>query len=165
MAIRPGPGQTLTSQVLLWGDFMAAVGRLRPARLFTHDPAVPVPAAGARRLPVVGPVSGSDEYQGLWCYLGTRDARITRAAPDSPVFDPAIGMCALADPEAGTAWIHQDGTLTLAGDRQFAATLTGLAREWNASGRPAVSHWHAGWHHDESGATGLMLPCRWHAAQ
>jgi protein-L-isoaspartate(D-aspartate) O-methyltransferase len=165
MAIRRRPDTALASRILLWGDFMAAAGRLRPAGMFTLDPAVPVSATGARRLPAAGPVLSPDGYQALWCYLGTRDARITRAAPDSPVFDPATGMCALSDPDGGTAWIHQDGTLTLAGDHRLADTLTSLSREWDASGRPAVSHWHADWRRPETDADGLIVPCRWHAGQ
>ncbi|MGH3828128.1 MAG: hypothetical protein ACRDQX_13310 [Pseudonocardiaceae bacterium] len=57
---------------------MPAAGSLRLPELFHHDPARDVPTTDA---PHAGPVLDHTQYHDLWCYLGTRDPRITRAYP------------------------------------------------------------------------------------
>ncbi len=160
IAIRHGPGRRLAGHALMWADFMHATGHLRPDGLY-RDPAAYIPAAGARRIPGTGPVLSLDDYHNLWHYLGIRDHRITRAYPDPDVFDPAAGTCALTDPQAGTAWLHRDRSLTLAGAPELADHLTTLAAQWDTSGRPAVSQWLSSWHHADTGGAGLLLPARW----
>jgi protein-L-isoaspartate(D-aspartate) O-methyltransferase len=161
LAIRREAGGRLAGRALLWGDFMPAVGGLRPAGLFRHDPAAEIPAADAVRIRDAAPVLDQATYQDLWCYLGTRDERVTRAYPDADVFDLAAGACALVDPEAGTAWIHRDGTLTLAGNPRLADHLASLAAQWDTGGRPAVSDWAVDWQDDDASGSGLLLPGRW----
>jgi protein-L-isoaspartate(D-aspartate) O-methyltransferase len=162
MAIDCQPGRQPAGRMLTWGDFMTAAGGLRPAGLFAHDPAVAVPASGACRIPGAAPALSGDGYHDLWCSLGTRDARTTRAYPDPDVFDLAAGTCAITDPEAGTAWIHRDGSLTLAGDRELADHLAGLVGQWDSEGRPSVGQWRARWRHAGTASGGLLLPGHWH---
>jgi protein-L-isoaspartate(D-aspartate) O-methyltransferase len=154
----------LAGRVLLWGDFMPAAGNLRPAGLFAHDPTVDIPAADAHRITDAAPVLDQNGYQDLWCYLGAVDERITRAYPDTDAFDLAAGVCALVDPAAGTAWVHRDGTLTLAGEHQLADHLTRLVGQWDTDGRPAASDWLVDWRHAATGGAGLLRPHRWRRA-
>lgn len=164
LAVHRTADDQLLGRVLLWGDFMPAAGHLRPASLFHHDPTVDIPATDVRHIPDAGPVLDQAAYQDLWCYLGAHDTRITRAYPDTNVFDLAAGVCALVDPETGTTWIHRDGTLTLAGDRQLADHLTRLIDQWHADGRPASTEWRVDWCHTDTGAAGLLLPHHWRLA-
>jgi protein-L-isoaspartate(D-aspartate) O-methyltransferase len=152
------PGE-LSGRALLWGDFMSAAGPLRPASLFAHDPAEDIPAANARTIPGTGPALTLSQYHDLWCYLGTRDRRITRAYPDADVFDLTLGACALVDPTVGTAWIHRDGSLTITGEHKLGDHLATLTQQWNDGGRPAAAGWQVGWR--QASAAGLLLPCHW----
>lgn len=150
----------LGGRALLWGDFMPAAGHLRPPELFHHDPAHDIPTTDARHVCDIGPALDPTQYHDLWCYLGARDPRITRAYPDTDVFDLALGACALVDPGAGTAWIHTNGTMTIAGRPEIGDHLCALVKQWDAAARPSVSEWTIHWHHHTTGATGLLTP-RW----
>ncbi len=154
---------TLGGRALLWGDFMPAAGHLRPTELFHHDPTHDIPTTDARHVPDTGPALDPTQYHDLWCHLGARDPRITRAYPDTDAFDLALGVCALVDPDAGTAWIHTDGTMTIAGCPEIGDHLSALVQQWDAAARPSVSEWTIDWHHT-TGATGLLTPCWCHTA-
>lgn len=149
----------LEGRALLWSDFMPAAGPLRPAGLFHHDPAREVPTTHARQVPHAGPVLDHTQYHNLWCYLGTADPRITRAYPDTDAFDLTLGACALVDPDAGTAWIHTDGTLTTTGNPEIGEALAALVQRWDTTGRPRVCDWTMQWR--DTGTAGLLLPQRW----
>lgn len=157
---------TLTGRALLWSDFIPAVGPLRPTELFHHDPAHDISTADARHVSHAGPVLDQTRYHDLWCYLGTRDPRITRAHPDTDAFDLALGVCALVDPGAGTAWIHTDGTMTTTGNPQIGDHLATLVEHWDTAGRPSVSDWTMEWRGtgSDAGPAGLLLPHRWRSA-
>ncbi|MBV9011511.1 MAG: hypothetical protein JO272_05575 [Pseudonocardiales bacterium] len=149
----------LEGRALLWGDFMPAAGPLRPAGLFHHDPARDIPTTDARHVPDAGPVLDHSQYHDLWCYLGTRDTRITRAYPDTDAFDLTLGACALLDPDAGTAWIHTDGTMTTTGNPEIGDQLATLVQRWDITGRPRVGDWTMQWR--DPNPAGLLLPHRW----
>jgi hypothetical protein len=68
------------------------------------------------------------------------------------------------DPGSGTAWVHCDGTMTLAGDHQLADHLAELAGRWDAAGRPAAGDWLVDWRHADTGGAGLLLPYQWRQA-
>ncbi|MBV9162245.1 MAG: hypothetical protein JO281_11980 [Pseudonocardiales bacterium] len=154
---------TLTGRALLWSDFIPAAGPLRPTELFHHDPAHDIPTSNARHVPHAGPVLDQTQYHDLWCYLGTRDSRVTRAYPDTDAFDLALGVCALVDLDAGTAWIHTDGTMTTTGNPEIGDQLATLVQQWDTTGRPSVSGWIMDWRGTDSDAdpAGLLLPHRW----
>ncbi|MGH3830344.1 MAG: protein-L-isoaspartate O-methyltransferase family protein [Pseudonocardiaceae bacterium] len=156
---------TLEGQALLWSDFMPAAGPLRPAELFHHDPVRDVPTTDARHVPHAGPVLDQTQYHDLWCYLGTRDPRITRAYPDVDAFNLDLGACALLDPDAGPAWVHTDGSMTTTGDPEIGNQLAALVQEWDATGRPSVGDWTMDWRgtHRDADLAGLLLPDRWRA--
>ncbi len=153
----------LEGRALLWGDFMSAAGQLRPATLFHHDPAHDISTTDARHVPDVGGVLDQTQYHDLWCYLGTRDPRITRAYPDTNAFDLTLGVCALVDPDAGTAWIHTDGTMTLTGNPEIGDQLAALVQQWDAAARPSVCDWSIDWRGTgrDADPTGLLRPHRW----
>ncbi len=153
-------GSALEGRALLWADFMPAAGPLRPADLFHHDPAHDIPTTDARHVPYAGPVLDQTQYQSLWCHLGIRDPRITRAYPQTDVFDLALGVCALVDSGSGTAWIHTDGTMTITGNTDIGDQLATLIQEWDATGRPGITDWIIDWR-DPDGDAGLLLPHRW----
>jgi protein-L-isoaspartate(D-aspartate) O-methyltransferase len=109
------------------------VGRLhahrrQPAahRAVRARPAKVIPIANARHIPEAGPALDLSQYHDLWLYLGARDPRVTRACPETTVFDLALGVCALVDPTAGTAWIHRDGAITVAGTPEIGDQLAAL---------------------------------------
>lgn len=149
----------LKGQALLWGDFMPAAGPLRPAELFHHDPAHDIPTTGVQHVPGIGPILDHTHYQDLWCYLGTRDGRITRAYPDSEVFDLTLGLCALVEPGTGAAWIHTDGSMTTTGDPTIGNHLADLIQHWDTANRPRVTDWTIDWRATHS--TELLLPHHW----
>ncbi len=151
----------LEGRTLLWGDFMSAVGHLRPVKLFHHDPAHDIPTSQARRIPDAGGVLDQAQYHDLWCYLGARDLRITRAYPDTDVFDLTLGVCALVEPGVGTAWIHTDGTMTITGNPEIGDQLATLVQQWDTDSRPRVCDWSIDWHGAGSGPVGLLRPHRW----
>lgn len=149
----------LEGRALLWGDFMPAIGPLRPTELFHHDPAHDISTTDARYVPDAGPVLGQTQYQSLWYYLGTRDPRITRAYPETDAFALSLGVCALVDPENGTAWIHTDGTMTSTGNPDVGDHLAALVQQWDATGRPGIADWTIDWRCPDDAA--LLLPHRW----
>ncbi|MGH3697047.1 MAG: protein-L-isoaspartate O-methyltransferase family protein [Pseudonocardiaceae bacterium] len=162
-AYRRPDTNALEGRVLLWGDFMSAVGQLRPAELFHHDPARDIFTTEVRQVPEVGVILDQTQYHDLWCYLGTCDDRITRAYPDTNAFDLALGACALVEPEAGTAWIHTDGTMTITGNPEVGDQLADLVQQWDTAGRPRVCDWSIDWRGTRGDAdpTGLLRPHRW----
>jgi hypothetical protein len=107
----------------------------------------------------VAPVLDQAQYHDLWCYLGTCDPRITRAYPDTDAFDLSLGACALLDLDAGTAWIHTDGTLTTTGNPEIGDRLAALVQQWDNAGRPSVGDWTMQWR--DTHPAGLLLPHRW----
>jgi protein-L-isoaspartate(D-aspartate) O-methyltransferase len=139
LAITTGGG-TLCGHALFSCDFMTAAGPLYqwPAGR-TQVPAQPVPANALTVAPAIGPELSPDQYQDLWFYLGARDLRITRAA--SVGINPALGLCALHDPDAGTAWIQRDGTAYATGDRSVMQSLARYVTDWDRCARPALSRW------------------------
>lgn len=154
---------TLEGRALLWADFMPATGPLRPTELFHHDPAHDIPTTDARHVPNAGPALDHTQYQNLWYHLGTRDPRITRAYPHTDAFDLALGVCALVDPDTGTAWIHTDGTMTTTGNPDVGDHLATLIQQWDTTGRPCIADWTMDWRSTDSDAdmAGLLLPHRW----
>lgn len=153
----------LTGQVQTWGDFMPAAGPLRPASLFHHDPADDIPATDAQRISDAGPLLDLAAYQDLWCYLGAADPRTTRAYPNVGVFDLSQGVCALVDPNGGAAWVHQDGTMTVAGNHELSDQLRDHVHRWDALGRPAVADWIVAFQPTEYPPIDLLLPGHWRA--
>lgn len=151
----------ITARVLMWGDFMPAAGPLRPAELFPHNPADDIPTTGARTILDVGPPVTLDEYHDLWCFLGAHDPRISRAYPDLDLFDLGMGTCALVDPVFGTAWIHQNGTVTAVGNGDVEGHLVRLIHRWLRSGRPDAQKWHVRWLSTIVTGYALMLPRVW----
>jgi hypothetical protein len=79
---------------------MRAAGHLRPAALFSHDPADDVPAEHVRQ--DCGTRLTGAEYNDLWFHLGTQDKRTTRAYLTGDRLDPRRGPCALVDPVDGS---------------------------------------------------------------
>jgi protein-L-isoaspartate(D-aspartate) O-methyltransferase len=155
------PAGPLTGQVRTWGDFMPAAGSLRPASLFHHDPADDIPATDAQRISDAGPLLDQASYHDLWCYLGAVDTRATRAYPNVGAFDLSQGVCALVDPNGGTAWVHQDGTMTVAGNHELGEQLPAHVRSWERLGRPAVDDWVIDFLPLEHPPGDLLLPRHW----
>lgn len=143
------------------GDFMPAAGSLRPASLFHHDPADDIPATDAQRIPDAGPLLDQTSYHDLWCYLGAVDTRTTRAYPNVGVFDLSQGVCALVDLNGGAAWVHQDGTMTVAGNLELGEQLRAHVHSWEAVGRPALADWTIDFRPTEHLSIGLLLPHQW----
>jgi protein-L-isoaspartate(D-aspartate) O-methyltransferase len=136
-AWREGP--TVRGRMVLWADFMEAAGPLgqqQPAVLHT----LPADAefTSYRR---VGPVLDWEGYAALWCSLTARDRRITRAATLVEGIDPMNGMCALHDPDRGTAWIQMDGSVHVAGEPELLEETARLLREWETLGQPPIQSW------------------------
>lgn len=162
LAVHDGAGG-LIAETVLWGDFMPAIGHLRPESLFDHDPAADVPSSRLRpgtELVLDTPL-GLAEYHDLWFCLGTQDQRITRAYLDSDAVDPARGTCALVDRDDGAVWVHQDGGTTLAGHPRLLAHVATLVHHWQDGGRPTVADWTAELRHVDSGGDGLLRPGGW----
>lgn len=111
----------------------------------------------------VGGIFDQIQYHDLWCYLGTCDPRITRAYPDTNAFDLALGVCALVEPDVGTAWVHTDGTMTVAGNPVIGDQLAALVQQWDTAGRPRVCDWSFYWRgtHGDADSMGLLRPHRW----
>lgn len=152
----------LVARVVLWGDFMPAAGRLRPAMLFHHDPADDLPTERLHPVHGTGTCLTTNEYHDLWLYLGTEDKRITRAYLASAELDPHRGACAVVDPTDGAAWIHHDGGITLAGADHLRDRLVMLFECWENLGRPAATAWTIDLRRAVTGAGELLLPHQWH---
>ena len=163
VAERHGPDD-ITAQVLMWGDFMPASGPLRPTELFAHDPAEEIPASGARTILDASQALTLDGYHDLWCYLGVQDRRATRAYPDREIFDLATGTCALVDPTIGTAWIHQNGTITAVGGVDPGAYLATLVELWGIDDQPKAADWLVTLAPINAGPGDLLIPRDWHLA-
>lgn len=143
-------------------DFMTAAGPLYhwPAGR-TRTPDGPVPAADLRRVRGAGPELDYGRYQDLWFYLATRDPRITRAWTGNASFDPVLGQCGLHEPGTGTAWIHMDGTASLAGPPHLLNQLTEMIDNWDNLRRPALSQWHCDLFPTGPKNAPLYAPGRW----
>jgi protein-L-isoaspartate(D-aspartate) O-methyltransferase len=144
-------------------DFMTASGPLYhwpPGR--TRTPDAPVHVTSLTRIPGTGAHLDYDRYQDLWFYLATRDQRITRAWTDNPGFIPTLGQCALHQPTTGTAWIHTDGSATLAGPTRLLDQLTSLINDWYNLGTPAISEWHCALNPVGQPGTPIHAPGHWH---
>ncbi|WP_229686891.1 protein-L-isoaspartate O-methyltransferase family protein, partial [Longimycelium tulufanense] len=151
----------LTARIAMWGDFMPAAGHLRPAELFHHDPAHDIPAARLRPAEGTDTELTTEQYHDLWCYLGIRDPRTSRAYLAGDQLDPSRGACALVDPTDGAAWIHHDGGITLAGADHLHDHLATLTADWHHAGRPPATAWTVTLRHADTGAAGLLLPHHW----
>lgn len=162
-AVRRSGTGGLVAKAVVWGDFMAAVGHLRPANLFGHDPAVDIPGDRLRlgTDPVLDTPLDAAAYHDLWFSLAVHDRRITRAYMDDRALDPARWACALVDRDDGAVWVHRDGGTTLAGHPRLLPRLTALVRQWQENGRPAVAEWMAELHHADTGSDGLLRPKDW----
>ncbi|MGH3566208.1 MAG: protein-L-isoaspartate O-methyltransferase family protein [Pseudonocardia sp.] len=130
---------TVSATSVLWADFMPAGGPLRPAELVGHNPADYLPFAEITRIPDVHPARTTPAYNNLWFFLAIQDSRITRAYMDDDTIDVSKGACALHVPSVGTAWVHNDGSITVTGDPAVADELQTLIREWEAAGQPALT--------------------------
>jgi hypothetical protein len=109
-------------------------------------------------MPAASPLSPTGQFH----HDPAREPRITRAYPDTHAFDLTLGACALLDPDAGTAWIHTDGTMTTTGNPEIGDQLATLVQQWDATGRPSVGDWTMLWRSADSGdPAGLLLPYRW----
>jgi protein-L-isoaspartate(D-aspartate) O-methyltransferase len=133
---------TVSANAVLWADFMPAAGPLRPADLVGHDPADYLPPASVTRIPDVSPARAAADYNDLWFFLASRDSRITRAYLDDDAVDTTTGACALHTPH-GTAWVHDDGSITATGEPTVADELRTLVQEWASVGRPALTQFTA----------------------
>jgi hypothetical protein len=65
------------------------------------------------------------------------------------------------DPNGGTAWVHQDGTMTVAGNRELGEQLRAHVYRWETLGRPAVTDWITDFQPVEDSPAALLLPCQW----
>jgi hypothetical protein len=134
---------TVSATAALWADFMSAAGPLRPAELAGHDPADYITPAQVIRIPDTSPARTTTAYHNLWFFLATRDPRITRAYLDDDTIDTTTGACALHAPRRGTAWVHNDGSITAAGEPTIADELRTLIGEWTATSQPALTQFTA----------------------
>ncbi|MGH3624506.1 MAG: hypothetical protein ACRDQ5_22425, partial [Sciscionella sp.] len=133
---------TVRANAVLWADFMPAAGPLRPAGLVGHDPADYIPPAPVTRIPDACPARTTASYNDLWFFLASRDSRITRAYMDDDTVDTSTGACALRTPR-GTAWVHDDGSITATGEPAVADELRALIDEWASVGPPALTQFTA----------------------
>jgi len=124
---------------VLWSDFMTAVGPLRPAEVIGRRPGTTI-TGDPKELPAVVGELDATAYNDLWFYLAARDTRTTRAALDSPEFDPGAGMCALVADDQRAAWIRRDGSL-LRTDTVLGAELARLVGAWESVGYPGLGQW------------------------
>lgn len=142
----------------LWSDFMTAVGPLRPAEVIGRSPGTTI-TGDPKELPdVVGELDAT-AYNNLWFYLAARDARVTRAALDSPEFDPSAGMCALVADDHRAAWVRRDGSI-LHTDTTLGAELARLVGAWDSVGRPNLGQW-SGTLVSAETARPLLVPSDW----
>lgn len=163
LAVRHDHGR-LVGTIALWADFMPAIGNLRPASLFRHDPETDLTLTPVQRLTAAATAVGADRYADLTCFLGTQDKHTTRAYLEHDTFDPDTGMTALVNDDAA-AWIHHTGDLTLAGNAARAASLAArlreLAERWTALGEPAVTQWNTAMAPQPDLSAPLFTPTDW----
>ncbi len=133
---------TVSANAVLWSDFMPAAGPLRPADLVGHDPADYIPPAPVTRIPDASPARTTAHYNNLWFFLASRDSRITRAYMDDDTVDTTTGACALHTPR-GTAWVHDDGSITATGEPTVVDELRALIHQWAAANQPTLSQFTA----------------------
>jgi protein-L-isoaspartate(D-aspartate) O-methyltransferase len=151
---------TVSATAKLWADFMPATGPLRPAELVGHDPADYLPPAPVTRIPDGSPATTTAAYNDLWFFLATRDLRITRAYTEGDTVDTSQGACALHAPRHGTAWVHNDGSITAIGQPTVIDELRALIHEWTTTGRPALAQFTAEFDPADTD-DGLWTPVRW----
>lgn len=145
----------------LWADFMPAAGPLRPAELAGHNPADYIPATALTRLPGASPARTTTAYHDLWFFLATRDPRITRAHADDDSVDPRQGACALHAPPEGTAWVHNDGsisTISTADEPTITDELRHLIHEWDALAAPPLTQFTCTFEQTTTATTPLWTP-------
>jgi protein-L-isoaspartate(D-aspartate) O-methyltransferase len=128
----------VSANAVLWADFMPAAGPLRPDGLVGHDPADYVPSAPVTRFPDASPARTTADYNDMWFFLASRDSRITRAYMHDDTVDTTTGACALRTPR-GTAWVHDDGSITVTGQLVVADELRALIDDWVSAGQPALT--------------------------
>lgn len=152
---------TVSANSVLCADFMSADGPLRPAELVGHNPADYLPSTEVTPIPDVHPARTTSAYNDLWFFLAIQDSRITRAYMDDDTIDVSKGACALHVPSVGTAWVHNDGSITVTGDPAVADELQTLIRAWEVAGQPSLTQFTSTF--DQTGAPGAQLwtPHRW----
>jgi protein-L-isoaspartate(D-aspartate) O-methyltransferase len=163
MAVRPD-GANARGVVVCWADFMTAVGPLRPAAYFSHDPLIPL---DAQTVVSRGTIAGEltwDQYHALTVYLGVHDSRTSRANIDVNLLDPAQGTTALVD-RGAAAWIQVSGAIRTAGAEQVALELSDrvsrLAAAWFDDGQPGPQTWQADFVRHERLDPPLFTPKQW----
>jgi protein-L-isoaspartate(D-aspartate) O-methyltransferase len=150
----------LWGRMVLWADFMAAAGPLgQGERAVVHS--IPAEAEFTSHLGV-GPMLDWDGYQALWCFLATRDRRVSRVATRLPWgIDAYKGMCALHDPAAEIALIQMDGSVHVAGGPALLEEAIQLLREWETLGRPRAHGWRCLFGETGSASTPILTPRGW----
>jgi protein-L-isoaspartate(D-aspartate) O-methyltransferase len=77
---------------------------------------------------------------------------------DDDTSDTTHGACALHTPRRGTAWVHDDGSITAVGEPTVAEELR--SREWTASGQAFLTQSAAIFNPTNTGNP-LWIPTRW----
>ena len=151
----------ICGQAVMPADFMTATGPLYQwPRHRVPTPATAVPADTLLTVPSAGPALDLINYQALWFHLATHDPHTTRAWTNG--IDPTQGLCALHDPDSGTAWIQRDGTAHHTGDTTLLDRLTHLITDWDQHDRPAISDWTCTLRQSGPDHEPIHIPADWH---
>ncbi|MGH3852675.1 MAG: hypothetical protein ACRDR6_04085 [Pseudonocardiaceae bacterium] len=79
---------------------------------------------------------------------------------DDDTIDTTKGACALHEPRCGTAWVQNDGSITVAGEPTVADELRSAIQEWTASGQATLTQFAAMFDPTETDRP-LWTPSRW----
>jgi protein-L-isoaspartate(D-aspartate) O-methyltransferase len=143
--VRVRAGDPPTAEGVCWAGFMTAGGPLgAPVGGLARPRPLPVldeqPLSGEARF---GPPLDWDTYTALWFGCAAADGRVAAVAMP-PRIDPELGLCALVDPDRGTAWLQMDGMVRSVGDPGVLDQALALAAMWERAGRPGIGAWRCG---------------------